>query len=690
MTPKEAAKKYLSEGKSVIPTNGKIPLVKWEEFQTRLVNEETIEMWFEQMPTANIGIVTGKISGITVIDVDGEKGQASLKTIFLPPTYTVKTPKGWHLYFKYHPDYPQGVGILPGIDIRNNGGFVVAPPSIINELFYETVADVEYAELPAVETVFKRKLNTPVHEFKNPQWVEELLKAGTKEPGRNHSATKLAGHYRAKNINAAETFEILKSFAEKCTPPMDLNELWNTIQSVYRYAVDIHTVTINEEPDFTEMGDTFIYKWPQYGLEVTLENLTYDSDGLRCTMEILIEYPGIPTFHSSPENINLASSRTKASAIKHLESRFKFDWATVFDMVSRRAIYQQREGEPFKYISNTEDFLEQPLWLLEPFVTRAGLSLLFAKGDSGKSLVSLAILLSIQTGIPILGKKPEIITKGLYLDWESNDNSLRKRLRFLTKGHNLPEILVAYQDCSIGFPLLLRRIRKRIIDDKIGFIVLDAVSGASGDDIIRQDVTANFANAARSLGIPMLLISHTKKGGDKEEVGEAYGSVYWFNESRTVMELRTEQEEGIPESFCHFYHRKNNDGMKVPRFGFKTNFSADSIAFSSLTHKEFLASSSDNNLSVKDRIMLTLQTKDKTATEIATDTGIKLKSIRLTLDRHLGKAFIISRQGDKHNEHLWSIRNKAFLIPHFDTSPLDTSVDTSVDTSQINPDSIFT
>src|SRR3990167_10193819 len=121
---------------------------------------------------------------------------------------------------------------------------------------------------------------------------------------------------------------------------MDLNELWNTIQSVYRYAVDIHTVTINEEPDFTEMGDTFIYKWPQYGLEVTLENLTYDSDGLRCTMEILIEYPGIPTFHSSPENINLASSRTKASAIKHLESRFKFDLATVFDMVSRRAIYQ--------------------------------------------------------------------------------------------------------------------------------------------------------------------------------------------------------------------------------------------------------------------------------------------------------------------------------------------------------------
>ena len=52
---------------------GKRPLVPWIEYQSRRPTEEEICRWWQQYPNANIGIVTGKISGIVVIDLDLDK-----------------------------------------------------------------------------------------------------------------------------------------------------------------------------------------------------------------------------------------------------------------------------------------------------------------------------------------------------------------------------------------------------------------------------------------------------------------------------------------------------------------------------------------------------------------------------------------------------------------------------------------
>ena len=256
---KQKAKEYINRGWSVIPVAGKIPITEWKEYQGRIVNTDTIDLWWDKNPEANVGIVTGKISELTVIDIDGEKGEESLKTIFLPPTYTVKTPQGWHLYFKYDSSYPQGVGILPGIDIRNDGGYVVAPYSKINGIEYTIANDCELETLPKFETIFKGKIKAQTNSEKSPQWVEELLKNGASEGQRNQSLAKLAGHYRTKNIGATETFEILTHFAKRCIPEMDLNEVWNTIQSIYRYAGNIAAAKITEAPEINERGDSLVY-----------------------------------------------------------------------------------------------------------------------------------------------------------------------------------------------------------------------------------------------------------------------------------------------------------------------------------------------------------------------------------------------------------------------------------------------
>lgn len=131
---------YLSHGWSVIPIRPrtKRPLIAWEPFQHRLPRAEEVQQWWRLWPNAGVGIVTGAISNLVVLDVDvehgGDKALAELERRNgpLPPTVEAITGSGGrHLYFSY-PGRPMSsrVGWAPGIDLRADGGLVVAPPSI--------------------------------------------------------------------------------------------------------------------------------------------------------------------------------------------------------------------------------------------------------------------------------------------------------------------------------------------------------------------------------------------------------------------------------------------------------------------------------------------------------------------------------------------------------------------------------
>lgn len=131
----ESALEYEFFGFSIIPCNKiKTPLVRWLPYQNKRATPEEIKEWWKKFPDANVGIVTGPISGIYVIDIDSQEGKEAIKPFIsdcheLP---TVNTPKGGqHLYFKY-PDIDLGntARLIKDCDSRGLGGYVVAPPSI--------------------------------------------------------------------------------------------------------------------------------------------------------------------------------------------------------------------------------------------------------------------------------------------------------------------------------------------------------------------------------------------------------------------------------------------------------------------------------------------------------------------------------------------------------------------------------
>lgn len=110
----------------------KHPYWKWEQYQNVRCPWEKLEKEFLQ-GYKNICLITGKSSGITVIDVDTKNGLTPAAKEFiakLPKTWLSKTGTGgYHLFYKFTKKFDDKIGVFNCIDIRNNG-IIILPPSI--------------------------------------------------------------------------------------------------------------------------------------------------------------------------------------------------------------------------------------------------------------------------------------------------------------------------------------------------------------------------------------------------------------------------------------------------------------------------------------------------------------------------------------------------------------------------------
>lgn len=226
---------------------GKHPrLNEWPEQAT--TDAEAIRGWWKKWPDSNVGIATGSGSRIVVLDIDpangGDDSFAGLERECgnFPSTVEVITGGGGrHLYFAYDADdVRNSAGMLGlGLDIRGEGGFVVAPPSMhISGRRYEWEAsshpeDVPISDLPSS---LSSKLSAPRNRSKrnDPGWVGEALK-GVSEGQRNDVAAKLAGYYMKGGLAASQVAVLLEStFGPNCHPPMEAAEIDGVVESVVR------------------------------------------------------------------------------------------------------------------------------------------------------------------------------------------------------------------------------------------------------------------------------------------------------------------------------------------------------------------------------------------------------------------------------------------------------------------------
>ncbi len=257
--PLAAALHYAGQGRAVLPLHtpdangrcscrdtacpdvGKHPRVQGG-LKSATTDPKVIRKWWAMWPDANVGIRTGAESGLVVLDIDVAKGgretldQLEAAHGSLLPTLTVETGgRGLHYYFA-HPGgrVRNNAGRLgPGLDLRGDGGYVVAAPSL-HRSGRHYCWDVScgnhlpLAPLPSwIHSSAQGSTGSQV-----PQDIEAPIPEGQ----RNTTLTRIAGKLRHAGLSERVIrAALLEANDERCTPPLEEEEVTKIARSIARY-----------------------------------------------------------------------------------------------------------------------------------------------------------------------------------------------------------------------------------------------------------------------------------------------------------------------------------------------------------------------------------------------------------------------------------------------------------------------
>jgi hypothetical protein len=234
----EYALSYASQGYAVFPLkpNTKTPLTE-HGFKDATKDPEAIRRWWTEWPEANVGVATGRVSGIVVLDIDrkhGVDGAVSAAELELPKTLTIRTPSGgFHLFYKAPTGVivPRRIGVKPGLDVLGEGGYVVAAGSYINGTAYEIVRNLPIADCPEVLINLAGKASVTQEPAKD----SKKIGAGQ----RNNYLTSVGGKLRRIGFSTDEMVAALLAInTSRCDPPCSEAEVRRTAASVARYEPD--------------------------------------------------------------------------------------------------------------------------------------------------------------------------------------------------------------------------------------------------------------------------------------------------------------------------------------------------------------------------------------------------------------------------------------------------------------------
>ena len=245
----EAALDYLDRDWSVVPVRArdKRPLIAWQVYQQRRATVDDVHGWFARWPNANVGIVTGVVSGLVVVDIDpGHGGNESLAALErehgrLPPTVEARSGGGGrHLYFAHPGGHVHNrAALAAGIDVRGDGGMIVAPPSL-----HPSGRHYQWCPGRAPDEIAPAALPgwllAEISPTDNPRghplahW-RRLLRDGVPEGSRNNTVASITGHLLWHGVDPDVVTEMLLCWnRERCRPPLPDEEVVRTVDSIVR------------------------------------------------------------------------------------------------------------------------------------------------------------------------------------------------------------------------------------------------------------------------------------------------------------------------------------------------------------------------------------------------------------------------------------------------------------------------
>jgi hypothetical protein len=232
--PLNAARDLLARtGWHLFPTVGKVPATP-HGFNDATNDPDQLRALFAARPDADgFGVDLGR-SGLAALDVDekaGISGRDSLRDAGLPwlepDTPRASTPRGGEHDF-FSGSLPSRIGVLPGVDIKGAGGYVVLPPGQGRAWLADASPwDLSPVPVPAWLLTLSGPARTGA-----PLWADAALGI-VEEGGRNETAASIAGHLLRRKVDPRLAFVLLAAWGRAfCEPPLSDRESLAVFRSI--------------------------------------------------------------------------------------------------------------------------------------------------------------------------------------------------------------------------------------------------------------------------------------------------------------------------------------------------------------------------------------------------------------------------------------------------------------------------
>jgi hypothetical protein len=338
---------------------------------------------------------------------------------------------------------------------------------------------------------------------------------------------------------------------------------------------------------FRQQGLDLILEWPDLAT-ARLHNWRDSRDGVRG--ELTVSENGITQSWGS---WTLASTTTRDQLAKRLSGKSpKHPWAAYLEEAARRFTAIARTGDPIAILdgqSKAEAEVLLPGWLYagEP-------TLLYADGDTGKSMTALLLAIAMQTGTPLpAGLTPTRPVVSAYLDWETSLATTNTRLKLLSAGLGIPPPPLIYKRMVRPLVEEIGSLASELASRKVGFVVIDskmfAVSNGEGA-AFHEPITAFYAALRLFAPAAVLVLNHITNADAKNGTkARPFGGAFAFNSPRVTWEARRDPTVLDATSIVFTARKANNLPRRPDTFGltFRGNDSVNDTGAAGITVKPF-------------------------------------------------------------------------------------------------------
>lgn len=326
--------------------------------------------------------------------------------------------------------------------------------------------------------------------------------------------------------------------------------------------------------------------------EIVVSHLKRSSDGIHGDIRVFANIEDVKTgknglLHAA--RFNLTSSTTRKSLAKLLDDRTKkgMDWYDGLEMLCQQVMEAESVGQPFEELG-FEKQKERLKYALDPIVPANVPSVLYGPGGSGKSILALALALSVQVGRELVpGIAPSLRGNVLYLDWETDISVINERLVDICGGAGIKPTKVTYRRCFKPLYQEAEELANAVAEREIVYVVVDSAGmamGGIGENRDANESTLRFFDAIRHIGVTTQVIDHVSKQEMRSSTGQVvgrmpYGSVYKANMARSMWEIRNSASEGDKFPTISLFHTKANDSRLHDPIGLEIRWEQDRITF---------------------------------------------------------------------------------------------------------------